>query len=65
MVEYLCPNSQQSVEDQRLLFQIRSKINLLPSNRGEISICVTGCGEILNNYHILKCTILNNGKDFF
>ena len=63
MAEYLCPNNQLSVEDQRQIFQIRSQINPLASNRGETSICVTGCGEILENSHILKCKVLNNGEE--
>ena len=63
MAEYLCQNYQLSVKDQRQIFQIRSQINPLPSNRGETSYCVTGCGEILQNYHILICKILNQGEE--
>ena len=63
MAEYLCPNDQLSVEDQRQIFQIRSQINPLPSNRGKTSYCVTGCGEVLNNSHTLRCKILNQGEE--
>ena len=59
MADYLCPNIHLSVEEQRQIFQIRSKINPLPSNRGVTVFCVTGCGEMLDNSHILQCKVLN------
>ena len=34
MADYLCLNKQLSVQDQRDLFQIRSRTNPLPANRG-------------------------------
>ena len=59
MADYLCPNTHLSVEEQRQIFQIRSKINPLLSNRGVTVFCVTGCGEILDNSHILQCKVLS------
>ena len=59
MADYLCPNIQLSVEDQVQIFQIRSQINPLPANKGQSVPCVTGCGEIMNNYHIFQCVVLN------
>ena len=35
IADYLCPTDKLSVEDQRHIFQIRSQINPLPSNKGE------------------------------
>ena len=34
MADYLCHNNQLLVEDQIILFQIRTEINPLPANRG-------------------------------
>ena len=42
MADYLCPNNQLSVQDQRDLFQIRSRTNPLPANRGNPLLCVCG-----------------------
>ena len=38
-------------------------MNILPVNYGNETLCETKCGEKLDNYHILKCTILNNFKE--
>ena len=43
MVDYLCPYIHSSVQDQRDIFQIRSRTNLLPANRGNPQFFV--CGE--------------------
>ena len=58
MSDYLCPNDQLTVEDQRLIFQIRSQSNPLPANRGEPQPCSRGCGEIQDNCHIVECSFL-------
>ena len=60
MADYLCPNNQLSVQDQRDVFQIRSRTNPLPANRGNPQLCV--CREEQENYHILQCDITNPGK---
>ena len=52
MADYLCPNDKLSVEDQRQIFEIRSQINPLPSNKGEKTYCATRCGEFLEHSHI-------------
>ena len=59
MADYLCPNNQLSVDEQRQIFQIRSQINPLPSNKGMVVPCPTGCGETMNNSHIFQCVVLN------
>ena len=59
MADYLCPNNLLSVEDQRDIFQIRSQTNSLPANKGDPQPCPTGCGSILDNPHIVQCTIIN------
>ena len=60
MADYLCPNNQLLVEDQILLFQIRTEINPLPANRGNPGPCPMNCQEILNNKHFFECVALNN-----
>ena len=59
MADYLLPCSNLNLEDQKDIFKLRSRTNKLPSNYGEKVFCETGCGEFLNNSHILNCTILN------
>ena len=59
MADYLCPNSQLTVEDQKEIFQIRSMTNPLPSNRGDPKLCSTGCGFMMENLHIYLCPVLN------
>ena len=59
MADYLCPNGQLTVQDQKDIFQIRSMTNPLPSNRGDPKPCSTGCGEIMENRHIYLCPVLN------
>ena len=64
MAEYICPNDQLSVEDQRIVFQIRSRTNPIPANRGNPQLCSTGCGEYFENSHILSCEVLNQEDKF-
>ena len=59
MADYLAPNNQLSVAEQIQIFHIRSQINPLPSNRGLSVPCAAGCGEIMNNSHILQCIVIN------
>ena len=54
VANYLCPNNYLSVENQRQIFEIRSRSNPLPSNRGVVQHCKTGCGEIMNNSHVFN-----------
>ena len=59
MADYLCPNNQLSVQDQRDAFRIRSRTNPLPVYRGNPQLCL--CAENKENYHILQCDITNPG----
>ena len=59
MADYLCPNSQLTVQDQKEIFQIRSMTNPLPANRGDPKPCSTGCGDLMENPHIYICPVLN------
>ena len=63
MASYLYPNNYLSVENQRQIFQIRSRSNPLPANRGIIQHCSTGCGKLMDNIHILECVVLNQTLD--
>ena len=63
MADYSCPNIFLDLEDQRLLFQIRSETNQLPANKGNPGPCPMDCGSLLlNNPHILQCSVLNTGE---
>ena len=59
MADYLCPNSQLTVQDQKDIFQIRSMTNPLPSNRGNPKPCSSGCGNIMDNAHVFLCSVVN------
>ena len=58
------PNNVLKLEEQREIFKIRARTNKLPSNWGKETLCETGCSEILNNEHILRCSILNENETF-
>jgi hypothetical protein len=62
MAEYLLPEANFSLKDQRELFSIRCRTNLMPANRGIVEYCKTNCGEIMNNCHIFQCTNLNKNE---
>ena len=51
--------NQLSVDDQIQIFQIQSQINPLPSNKGMVVSCPTGCGETMKNSHIFQSVVLN------
>ena len=64
MSEYLLPNEELSIDDQRNIFEIRNKMSNIPSNYSSenenTSQCV--CGEREDMVHIYNCTYLNIGK---
>ena len=62
MADYLLPQANISLEDQRESFSIRCRTNALGANRGIEEYCETQCGKILNNAHIFQCNILNNNR---
>ena len=57
MADYLLPQANLSIEDQRELFLIRCWTNDMGANRRIIEFC--NCQEILDNPHIFKCKNLN------
>ena len=63
MADYLLPYIILKLEEQRDIFKISSRTNKLPSNWGEHTFCETGCLELLNNEHIIKCYILNQNEN--
>ena len=63
MADYLLPQANISIEDQREIFSIRCRTNPLGANRGITEYCETKCGEVLNNSHIFKCNVLNNHEE--
>ena len=65
MADYLCPEANMSVTDQKKMFPIRCRANSLGTKRGIIENCETMCGELLVNLHTFKCKILNkNNSDY-
>ena len=46
MAEYLWPNNILNLEEQRLIFQIRSEINPIPANLGNPGQCPKNCEEL-------------------
>ena len=64
MADYLCPNDQLSVEDQRMVFHIQSRTNPIQANIGNPQLCPTGCRYILENPHILSFEIFNPESKF-
>ena len=52
------PNNFLCVKEHRQLLQIRSQTNDLPANKGDPQSCLTGCGDILDNPHIVQCHII-------
>ena len=59
MAEYLLPEANFSLKDQRELFSIRCRTNPMLANRGILEYCKTKCGEVMNNCHIFQCIKLN------
>ena len=51
MAENVCINNKRAIEDQILLFQIRTEINPLPANTANPKPCFLNCQEILNSKH--------------
>ena len=64
MSEYLLPNDELSVDEQRNIFEMRNKMSHIPSNFSSENEntyeCV--CGEKENMEHIYKCRYLNTEK---
>ena len=60
MADYLCPNGILNLEDQILIFQVRSETNPIPANIGNPGPCPMNCGEVLENPHILNCKKMEN-----
>ena len=63
MADYLCPEANMTLKDQREIFSIRCRTNSLGANRGIIENCETMCGEILDNSHIFQCKKLNTNTN--
>ena len=57
LADYLCPNNILDLEEQRLLFHIRSETNSNPENVGRTEACQLICGEHYENHHILFARI--------
>ena len=65
MEDYLLPEANIFIQDQREIFAIRCRTNPLGANRGLTEYCETKCGAILNNAHIFCCPELNTREEKF
>ena len=63
MSDYLLPTDKLSVAEQHEMFSLRCEMNDIPYNYGNRTYCETGCGQILNNEHLLMCPIFNEGHE--
>ena len=61
MAEYLLPNEELTIEEQRNIFEIRNMMTNIPSNyiskKANTSRCI--CGKIEDIEHIYNCKKLN------
>ena len=61
MSEYLLPNKELSIEQQRNIFEIRNNMTNIPSNftseKDNANTCI--CGKLENMKHIYYCEKLN------
>ena len=62
MQDYLLPQSNIYLKDQREIFSIRCKTNPLGANRGIIEYCETKYGAIIDNAHIFQFPVLNQNE---
>ena len=63
MADYLLPQANLSIEEQREIFSIRCRTNDMKANIGILEYCE--CKEVLNNSHIFKCKNLNTGEKIY
>ena len=67
--DYLSPSSNLRLEDQQLIFRLRSKMNYIKVNFSrnvnlKEDFCVKSCKLKIDNEHITWCDKLNNENDF-
>ena len=63
MADYLLPQANLSIEEQREIFSIRCRTNNMKANIGILEYCE--CKEALNNSHIFKCQNLSTGEKIY
>ena len=63
MADYLLPQANLSLEDQRDIFSIRCRTNDMKANIGILEYCE--CNEVLNNPYIFKCKNLNTDEKIY
>ena len=67
--DYLNPCSNITLEDQRYIFSLRSRMNELRPNFSrnrtlKSEYCVESCGEELDNEHLTWCSTINTKKKY-
>ena len=63
MEEYLLPQENITIQDQRNKYAIRCCTNSLGANRRITEYCETKCGNISNNAHIFSFPVINIGQE--
>ena len=63
MADYLLPQANLSIKDQREYFSIRCRTNDMKANKGILEYCE--CKEVLNNPHIFKCKNFNADENIY
>ena len=60
MSQYLQPNDQLEIKEEKKIFEIRNRMTNIPGNYGNQKECE--CGEIENMEHIYECKYLNGNE---
>ena len=67
--DYLRPNSNLNIDEQREIFSFRCEMNLIKSNFSRMKNliqerCITQCMKQIDNTHMTYCQILNSDSDY-
>ena len=67
--DYLSPSANIKLEDQHILFSLRSrmyplKINFSRNGNIKEELCISSCKQIIDNEHLTWCDKLNSKNDF-
>ena len=60
MSQYLQPNDQLEIKEQKKIFEMRNRMTNIPGNYGKQTECE--CGIIENMEHLYQCKYLNENK---
>ena len=63
MAQYLLPNDQLEIKEQRKIFEMRNKMTNIPNNFSSKSEIKCLCGQIEQMEHIYNCKFLNSEEE--